>query len=467
MQLDRTVASVAFTVFRNASMGYQRRLTAALRNLGHMVTPGYKDRSVSFMEKQMVRDGLTEEQAKKAANRAYNQAWYRNIADMMLFGFVMQMAWNLGPYLPYLFGGDDDDEKDKMMEDAAMHALAGSVEGITGGQIISELYNLGRSGGDVSNYQFSLLPLLSDIQTATRHFKSDSVSAWNDIINILVQSGIGVNPQTITDAFVAIMDAAEGDLDTGKEIAMMIMRIMQMPQSAIDKMYIDELELSADEARKVDVRELAERYAQYKRRKNAPLTGWAYRDEEERKVEDTYINRFKSMIKERIENKSDDDLDKLIQNEKDDFMLDLLKKESKKRIEGSLDDMSLDAMVAWFDSTADEAKRKLIARRISKQVGASKDPYGDKSDNEYGKLYQEMRTSEDVYEDALLYSYQEKAKADGKEDLADKITKERKLIRDGIRNMQKGYAFENAEDMQNLRKERKELIRKIQNGQLK
>ena len=462
MQLDRTVASVALTVFRNASMGYQRRLAASLRNLNHLFTPGYKHRSVEFMKKQMMRDGLTEQQAERAAKRAYNRSWYRNIADTILFGFVMQMAWNLGPYLPYLLAGDDDDEKDKMLEDAALHALAGGVEGLTGGAQISELYNLARSGGDVSGYQFNLLPLMSDVQTTLRHFKSDSVAGWNDLINILVQSSVGVNPQTLTDAFVAIMDASNGDLDTAKEIAILMMRIAQTPQSAIEKLFIDELQATGEEVKGLSAEEIANRYARYKRMKNAPLTGWLYRDEQEAEVENKYVKNFTNKIKERLSVK-DEALDESLKNEKDDFMKELLKKEAKKRTEAALDEMNTDEMTVEFDRTEDPEKRKLIAKRIAKSAGASKDAYGDNSSVEWSNIYQELRTANDVYEDALLLSYYEQARDSGNDNLKDQIKIERELLRQYAKELSRDYPQDNKDIMKEIRQERSNLIRRLHN----
>lgn len=312
MQLDRTVASVALTVFRNASMGYQRRLFAALTNLKRKINPKYRAESIEFMKKQMVRDGLSQDQAQRAAERAYNRSWYKDIADVAIFGFVMQLAWNLGPYLPYLLMGGDDDDKDKMLEDAMMHALAGGVEGLSGGNVISELYNMSRKGENITNYNFNLLPLMSDIQNTMRHFKQDEVAAWNDVFNLLVQSGIGVNPQTITDAFVAVMDYANGDPKLAKETAMFIMRVMQVPQSQLDKMYIDELGMKARDAKALDAAALAQRYAEYKRWKGAPLTGWAYSDEGENKAEERYIKKFESMRKERLMSGGDPDVNAII-----------------------------------------------------------------------------------------------------------------------------------------------------------
>ena len=85
IQLDRTWWTTTMTIFRSASMGYQRRLLTALRNLKYRARSGYKDESIEFMRKQMVRDGLSEEQALRAAQRIYNQGTWRSLADMAIF----------------------------------------------------------------------------------------------------------------------------------------------------------------------------------------------------------------------------------------------------------------------------------------------------------------------------------------------------------------------------------------------
>ena len=300
MQLDRTVAAVSLSVFRNSSMAYQRQLVDSLRGLKRMATPGYKEESIDFMAKQMVRDGLDEDAAKRAATRAYNREWVRNLSRTALFGFGMQMAWNLGAYLPYLIFGDDDDEKKEMLEDAAMHGLFGSIEGLSGGNLISELGNMKVKGESFRNYDMDLLPLMSEIKNIYTKFESDEIAAVNDMVNLLIQSGFGVNPQTITDAIVAITDACNGDVDTGREATILFLRLAQAPQSQIDKLYIDELGMRGDEASKLSVQQLAERYADYKKKRGAPLMQWAYSDEQEKAVEDKYIKKYEKQAKERL-----------------------------------------------------------------------------------------------------------------------------------------------------------------------
>ena len=299
IQVDRTVASVVFTVFRNSSMGYQRMYVDAIRNIGRMMKPGYKGESVEYMTKQMVRDGLTPEQAERAANRIYNRSFAKNAMQALTFGFIVQLAWNLGPYLPYIFGGDDDEKKEEMVKDAIVRALVGGpVEGLASGNIISNAGGNLAMGESLSKVSGAQLPLASDIENTFRLFGNDNVRAYNDLFNLAVQSFVGVNPQTISDIVVAVVDACNGDLETSTEAMLCMMRILQVPQSQIENFYIDEIDFKADEAYDMTVQEFAERYAKYKVMRNAPITQWMYTDEEEKEKEDKYIKTFTQKAKE-------------------------------------------------------------------------------------------------------------------------------------------------------------------------
>ena len=297
-QVDRTVASILITVFRNSSMGYQRMYVDALRNIKHMMKKGYKAESLEYMTKQMVRDGLTPEQAERAAERIYNRSFARNAARVATFGFLVQFAWNLGPYMVYLLMGDDDEEKKDMIVDAAVRGLVGGpVEGLAAGQAISSLLGDIAMGEKPSDPTIKL-PATSDIESLFKTLEHDSVRAVNDIVNLLVQSGIGVNPQTLTDAVVAIVDASNGDLGLAKETAFALMRVLQTPQSQIEKLYLDEIGFTEDEVYDMTVKEFAERYAKYKVMRNAPLTKWMYSDEREKELEDKYIKQFAQKAKD-------------------------------------------------------------------------------------------------------------------------------------------------------------------------
>ena len=301
VQLSRTALSTAISVFRNSSFGYQRQLHDALRNLGKLLTPGYKERSVEFMKKQMMRDGLTEEQAEHAANRRYNRAWLHNMVRVANFGFVVQFAWNLGGSLAYLLFGDDDDEKQKMLTEAAKHALySGWAEGLAGGNIVSDAMNrvfVTKEG--LRQYNPTLLPIVSDVKNVINKLSYDQPGALNEVFNIAVQALWGINPQTITDTVEAVVDACGGEMETSKEAMLLIMRVLQVPQSQLDQIYIDELGMTGKDAKKLSYREMARRYAEYKVDRNAPVLGWAYSDKEREKRENAYLKRFKKLTNER------------------------------------------------------------------------------------------------------------------------------------------------------------------------
>ena len=298
MQVDRTVSSVAFSLFRNSAMGYQRMFVDALRNIKHKFAKDYKQQSIEFMQKQMIRDGVAEADAERAAKRMYARSIMQTAMRAVTFGFVVEFAWNLGAYLPYLIAGDDDDEKRDMVKDAARHALFGPVEGLSGGSLISEAGNLIASGEGLANYDPTLLPVVSDMKRLFSMLSYDEVAAANEMFNMLLQAGIGVNPQTITDAAVAIVDACNGDLETAKEATLCLLRILQIPQTQADKIYIDEIDFTADKGLELTIYEFAKRYADYKVKRGAPLTGWMYSDEKEKEREDKYIKRFTDMAEE-------------------------------------------------------------------------------------------------------------------------------------------------------------------------
>ena len=140
--------------------------------------------------------------------------------------------------------------------------------------------NMWVSGEGNPAYLTKDMPLASDVLSILKNMDKDQVVAMNDVINLCVQSGLGVNPQSLTDAVTAVMDFCGDDAETSRECALLIARVLNCPQSQIDKIYFDELDASARDASKMTPSEIAERYARYKVRRGAPLTGWAYGNEQ-------------------------------------------------------------------------------------------------------------------------------------------------------------------------------------------
>lgn len=304
MQVDRSWLSVLFTIFRNSSMSYTRQLYDAIRNIKHRFEPGYQSMSEEYMAKQMRRDGIDPDKADSNAKSEYRRSLLRDIARIGVFGYILQFAWNFGAYLPYLIAGDDKDEKSKMWDDVINHTMFGSIEGLTGGDVMSSAGQMALNG-EAANWSYLVkdMPLASDLAAILQKMPKDKVAAMNDVVNLLVQSGVGVNPQSLTDAVVAIMDYCGDDAETSRECALLIARILNCPQSQTDKIYFDELDATAAEASKMTPAEIAERYAEYKIHRGAPLTGWAYSEEARDSVKTAQQNRVLTKAKEKMSNR--------------------------------------------------------------------------------------------------------------------------------------------------------------------
>ena len=304
MQVDRSWLSVLFTIFRNSPMSYTRQLYDAIRNIKHRFEPGYQSMSEEYMTKQMRRDGIDPDKADSNAKSEYRRSLLRDIARIGVFGYILQFAWNFCAYLPYLIAGDDKDEKSKMWDDVINHAMFGSIEGLTGGDVMSSAGQMALNG-EAANWSYLVkdMPLASDLADILQKMPKDKVAAMNDVVNLLVQSGVGVNPQSLTDAVVAIMDYCGDDAETSRECALLIARILNCPQSQTDKIYFDELGATATEASKMTPAEIAERYAEYKIHRGAPLTGWAYSEEARDSVKTAQQNRVLTKAKEKMSNR--------------------------------------------------------------------------------------------------------------------------------------------------------------------
>lgn len=304
MQTDRTWWKVMFSIFRNASMAYQRQLHGALRDLGNVMKKGGVSERLAFMKKQMMRDGLSEAQADAASKRRLRRQFVKDGLSVATFGYIMQLAWNITGYLPYLLFGDDDETKDEFWDDIWTHTMGGWLEGLTGGDVMSLGIGMWLSG-EVDEWKLKKeMPLTTDLyKTGSELFKGEYGAFVTDAVNLCVQIGLGVNPQSITDVALSIMDACGDDPALAHEATICISRILQVPQSQIDKMYFDEVGLSGDEVSKYTPAQLAERYAQFKVKRGRFFSPLSWGDEERIKK---FTDKANKTIKERTEQMGDD-----------------------------------------------------------------------------------------------------------------------------------------------------------------
>lgn len=314
MQLDRTLESAIFTPFRNSSMLYERKGINALRNLKHRFEKGHKEASIKFMAGQLMEEGVGYEQATKAAEKMYQKGLMHNIANAIVALWLGPIIWNLGGNLGYLMFGDDNEKKKKMVLDAViLGLLEGPVDGLAGGQFINTaIANTITSDGinlkGLKNVDLSGMPMLSDFNSMIEKFGYDKVAGAQDLMFIVMQSGTGFNPKTLTDAINACIDYGNGDMTNAKEIALFVFRLMNGPAATVDNLYIDELGMKGKDAKKLSYEELAKRYAEYKFGKNTFGLGKLYSDEEKQKKLKAIEKSFDKKVSERLAGMDREDL---------------------------------------------------------------------------------------------------------------------------------------------------------------
>lgn len=316
MQLDRTLESAIFTPFRNSSMLYERKGINALRNLKHRFEKGHKEASIKYMAAQLMEEGVGYEQATKAAEKMYKKGLMHNIADAIVALWLGPIIWNLGGSLGYLipYLGDDENKKKKMIIDAViLGLLEGPVDGLAGGQFINTaIANTITSDGislkGLKNVDFSGMPMLSDFNSMVEKFGYDKVAGVQDLMFMVMQSGTGFNPKTLTDAINACIDYGNGDMTNAKEIALFVFRLMNGPAATVDNLYIDELGMKGKDAKKLSYEELAQRYAEYKFGKNTFGLGKLYSDEEKQKKLKAIEKSFDKKVSERLAGMDREDL---------------------------------------------------------------------------------------------------------------------------------------------------------------
>ena len=113
--------------------------------------------------------------------------------------------------------------------------------------------------------------------------------------------------------------------------------------------------MNADEAKKLSFDEAAARYSKYMMQRGAPMFGWVYSDEAEKKRMDTYQKRFTEDVQERIGNLTDEEVERNRQRSKSASEEEIYAKESASRkgykdMDASFSQMKKDALAGDKES---------------------------------------------------------------------------------------------------------------------
>lgn len=459
IQKDRTFFANAWTVFRNSPMSYTRQSVDAMRTLRRMWN--HRQEFISNQARMLMEEGLNEGQAKVAARADFRRSVWKNMAKLMVCAFVLPLLWELYQACVYAIFGDNDEKLKRMFEDALHKELfVGPFEGIVGGNALNTLWGLASSHDvvealsneglqeamkaalkNLSSAETEPLPLMADMGKMIEKFGYDDAAALQDLVNIAVQMGTGVNPSTLTDPIIAAIDACRGDLGTAKEAMLLMLRVLQFPSSVTDELYIDELGVTADMAREMSYDEMARRYADYKLGKNAPLFGWVYSDETEQKRRESYMKRFDQKVQERMGMLRDRlliDLD--LQEHGDSVFQSKTLKELKNRMEGMSDEDLRYIVESFYDSdnsNVPSEERRLVSKELARRMGFEKpgdadvfmkyrNSSKDKQKRRSANVYVMMRDYSDIVEDLELEKLRREAKAagdDAREAVADDAKK--------------------------------------------
>lgn len=291
LQKSGTVVSAIFTTFKNSNFGYTRKTAQAIANIVRK-TKGDKEKTIAFMAKQMARDGLTPAQAKAYATKLYNRSLWKDYADAALFGFGLQLLWELGGAAIYLIGGDDDEKKDAMMQEAAVRATMGTLQGLPLGETAANAV-MAVMAGDAEKFRLPELVAVGDIRNVAQAMDTDAVRGATEVVNMLTSIGIGVTPQVLTDILVACNELGKSP----EEFGTFLLRFMNAPQSQLEALTIDK----AMEEFAKNSAEVGKEYVEYRMDKNVPYFQWLYSDEGEQKAIERYVKRFDKLLDERLD----------------------------------------------------------------------------------------------------------------------------------------------------------------------
>ena len=312
VQVDHTFYATSAMLFRNSSTSYTREAHTSARNLMRLISGEVNE---DYVAKQILRtlhpeaeDAWTDAEwakARKNAKREIRSAYVKNTVNLAMFGWILPWLWRIGGVAPFLLLSGEDDEKRKQWEDATRQSMFAPIEGLAYGDVITDGLNMLTGANEKSIYKLGRSnPMFSDIMQAAQKADKDMLAAANDVLNILGGMAFGVNPQTLTDWTAAIIDY-NSDAQTQKECALLVARLLSCPPSQMDKLYFEEIGLSAAQASEMSPAEIVERYAEYKIHRNAPLTGWMYSPEKRDSVAEKYRKRVRDLAKERIKGKND------------------------------------------------------------------------------------------------------------------------------------------------------------------
>ena len=394
MQVDRTYASAALSLFKNANYAYGRMQIEACRGLARTYDfwgGKHKTTLIESMTRQiMEEDGLDENTARAIAKATYNRTFRQSIGRLINFATLVPVSWALYKVLPYLLTGDDDDKKKDMIEEAVLKGFATSLSDNYVIPFASNILNAGLKVEDgkptfdpeVFRYQnLYINPATSDLANIYSMIGNQKwYSVCNKVGMLGVQTLIGFNPETVGALYQAFAEADSDNGNTAKEWQIGILKAISAPEESIRELYMDELGLKSGDIKKIPLAELEKRYAERQINRDNLLSQIGMDAE----TFNGYVEKYQKSFEKKIKDKMDkwDEYDK------------------KKADE-------------FFDTTSDPKLKDMIAKKRANDANAAADEQIAKeglNQEKKGKepseeAYDAVKMSIDVAEDNAISTY--------------------------------------------------------------
>ena len=295
VQVDRNLFTAALTVFRTSNFQYTRNFFYAVRTLSN--NRGKKDEMTASRAKQYIADGLTEEQARRAAEIDWRKANISATIGVVVYGALLNLLWRLVGNAPYYLFGKDNEKKKELAKDAVTGGMLFSpFDGLIGGGIVESALD---GHANVVDMFAPELPFTQDAKKAEQYLQNDKYAEFaSQALSVLMQSGAGFDPMTAADiiARVATTLDSEQDLSAAVQSMRISQALLSIPQSQYEQILIDEVINN-----RKDYRDAVEDYKRYMAVHTAPLTWFLRSDNASVAVEKNAEKRFKKLYNERKE----------------------------------------------------------------------------------------------------------------------------------------------------------------------
>lgn len=136
MQMSRSLTDRMMTTYQNSNIGYVRKVLAAYYDL--MRSLKWKELQKNYTD-MYVQEGMNEDEASSKAYRKLLNENRKTAFEAILFGWCMNLLWNIGSkgLLGFFVGDGDDDDND--LAKGISFFLTSPIKGMPGGNLLESI----------------------------------------------------------------------------------------------------------------------------------------------------------------------------------------------------------------------------------------------------------------------------------------------------------------------------------------